>query len=149
MTQNRIFHIIISFLVIIALWSYYLWKISSYNEVNNMEVIRQEYSIIWNFRVKDFKRKISEDYILIDIRTPWEIAEGYIEWLDLEIDYYEDSFISEIKKLDNTKKYLIYCRSWSRTRDTLSLMQNLWFKDVHDLIWWIGAWEKAWEKFVK
>ena len=148
MNQNRILYIIISFLVIVALWSYYLWKISNYNDVNNIE-IKQEYINIWNFWVDDFKEKIWEDYILIDIRTPWEIVEWYIEWKDLNIDYYKDNFKSEIEKLDKIKKYLIYCHSGNRSWNTLYLMKNLWFKNVHDLKWWIAAWERAGEQFVK
>ena len=148
MNKRHIVHIIISFLVIVALWSYYLWKINSYNEIDNIE-IKHEFVSIWNYWVKEFKQKIEEDYILIDIRTPWEIANWYIEWIDLKIDYYTETFKSEIEKLDKSKKYLIYCRSWSRTWNALYLMKNLWFRNVHDLNWGIGAWERAWEKFVK
>lgn len=148
MKNKYITHIIISFLIIVALWSYYTWKLSSYNEVNNIET-KQEFRNIWNFSVEEFKKKIEEDYILIDIRTPWEIAKWYIKWLDMRIDYYEDNFKSQIEKLDKTKKYLIYCRSWSRSWNALYLMKNLWFKDVHDLAWWIWIWEEVWEKFEK
>ncbi len=152
MNNKRSIHIIISLLVIVLLGSYYLWKLSSGTKVvieKNDVKVKQEFVNIWSYNIWEFKQKIWEDYILIDIRTPWEISEWYIEWKDLEIDYYKDSFKSEIEKLDKTKKYLIYCRSWNRSWNALYLMKNLWFTDVHDLAWGIGTWARWWEKFIK
>lgn len=140
--------LVISLVVIIGLGSYYTWKISNYAESNNIKIEdKQEYVNIWNFTALEFKQKLVKDYILIDIRTPGEVTEWYIDGMDLNIDYYKDNFKSEIEKLDKTKQYLIYCRSWNRTWNALYLMKNLGFTDVHDLDWWIGAWDRAWFLF--
>ena len=150
MNERNKISLIISLAVIVSLGWYYAWKISNYEKSNNIQIEqKQEFVNIWSYNIWEFKQKIWEDYILIDIRTPWEISEWYIEWKDLEIDYYKNSFKSEIEKLDKTKKYLIYCRSWNRSWNALYLMKNLWFTDVHDLAWGIGAWARWWEKFIK
>ena len=149
MNKDHILHIIISFLVIVALWSYYLWKMTVYNnlEIENKQELN--YVNIWSINVIEFKEKMNQDYIVIDIRTLQEVEAWRIESMDLNIDYYKDNFKSELEKLDKTKNYLIYCRSGSRTWNTLNLMKNIWFIEVHDLAWWIWSWERAGEQFVK
>jgi rhodanese-related sulfurtransferase len=94
-----------------------------------------------------FKNEIEKnDWILVDLRTPWEIAQGVIEWWAINIDFYSSNFKEEINKLDKNKKYLIYCRSWARSWKALNLMKELWFKNVLNLSWWIGSWaNSAWE----
>jgi len=104
---------------------------------------------IWSISVSEFKKKMWQDYTLIDIRTLPELQEWKIEWMDLVLDYYSEGFMNDINELDKNKKYLIYCRSGSRTWMTLGLMSQLWFKEAYDLCWWIIAWADAWEKFIK
>jgi rhodanese-related sulfurtransferase len=151
MNNNKRIQIIITLFVIILPWSYFLWKVT--NNVDNNKIgkieVKKEYRNIWTYNIQEFKEKINQDYILIDLRTPWELANWYIEWKDLNIDYYKDNFKSEIEKLDRSRKYLIYCHSGSRSWNTLYLMKNLWFKNVHDLAWWISAWERSGEKIEK
>ena len=104
---------------------------------------------IWAIWVKDFKSKIGKDYILIDIRTNPEIKEWYIKWMDLNLDYYNPNYAKELDKLDRNKKYLIYCHSWSRTGMTLRFMEQIWFKEVYHLSWWIISWVNDWEELLK
>ena len=108
-----------------------------------------ENQIIWSLVSSDFKEKILKDYILIDIRTIPEVQEWYIEWMDLNLDYYNENYAKELDKLDRDKKYLIYCRSWSRTEMTLRFMAQIWFKEVYHLEWWIVSWVNAWESLIK
>jgi len=150
--NKNILFITLFLLPIIIFWSFYLWKVYAPNKIWNdtlTEKKSEEFRSIWSYSINEFKKKINKDYILIDLRTSWEIKDWYIEWVDLQIDYYNNNFKSKIEKLDKTKKYLIYCRSWSRSWNALYLMKNLWFKNVHDLIWWISAWERVGEKVVK
>jgi len=149
--ENKLIIIIFLWLILI-LGSFYLWKVYAPNNIwNNTSVENKSENFIniWDYSINEFKQKINKDYTLIDLRTPWEIKDWYIGWVDLKIDYYDNNFKSEINKLDKTKKYLIYCRSWSRSWNALYLMKSLWFRDVHDLSWWINTWERAWEKITK
>ncbi len=81
------------------------------------------------------------DIIIIDVRTPQEFAQGYISGA-INIDIYNPNFAKEIAKLDKNKHYLIYCRSWNRSKAAMKLMKQLGFKKVNDLEWWINNWIK-------
>ncbi len=90
-----------------------------------------------------FKQKIgSGEYVVIDIRTPEEHQEEHIDTKQQNIDIYADDFSDEIKKLDKNKKYLIYCRSGSRTKMGLNRMKAFGFNEVYDLSGGINTWKE-------
>ena len=70
--------------------------------------------------------------VLIDVRTPSEYADGHIEG-SVMIDYKDDSFKSEIIKLDKEATYLIYCRSGGRSAKASEYMISQGFKDVTNM----------------
>jgi rhodanese-related sulfurtransferase len=80
------------------------------------------------------------DFFIIDVRTPEEFADGYVEDAIL-IDYYSDTFRDELNNLDKSKEYLIYCRSGNRSGRTLPIMEELGFQEVHDISGGILAWQ--------
>jgi len=85
--NKNIIFIIIFLLPIIILWSFYLWKVYAPSEIWNntsTEKSSEEFRSIWSYSINEFKKKIDEDYILIDLRTTWEIKDGYIGWVDLK-----------------------------------------------------------------
>ena len=90
----------------------------------------------------------NKDYTVIDIRTADEIKNWFIEWTNLNIDFYSDSYWDDLLKLDKTKKYLIYCAHWNRTIFSLDFMSKNWFLWVADLEPWFDGWKEAWEKVV-
>lgn len=82
---------------------------------------------------KEFQEKLStQEYILIDVRTPGEFSQGHIPGAQL-IDVYASNFMEQIQKLDKQKKYLIYCRSGARTHAVLGMMAQMGFSEAHDL----------------
>lgn len=81
------------------------------------------------------------DLVLIDVRTPAEIAEGKIEGA-LEIDYKANGFEDKINKLDKNKDYLIYCRSGGRSSSAAKLMYKNGFKNVFNLEGGYMEWEE-------
>ena len=84
-------------------------------------------------------------FIVIDVRSPAEIAEGKIFSEALEINFYNNNFKQKIAQLDKTKKYLIYCRSGGRSGKALRLMKNLGFSEAYDLAGGTNAWN-AWSQ---
>jgi rhodanese-related sulfurtransferase len=74
----------------------------------------------------------SPDFVILDVRTPGEYNEGHIEDA-LNIDFYNDGFKSDLRKLERDKAYLIYCRSGNRSGRTLDMMQQLGFKEVYNI----------------
>lgn len=79
------------------------------------------------------------DFVIIDIRTPEEFAEGYIEGA-INIDYYSATFEDELDSIDKNKMYLIYCQWGNRSGATLATMEGLKFMEVYDIKSGIEAW---------
>ncbi len=71
--------------------------------------------------------------IILDVRTPDEISEGYIANMK-SIDFFEGQlFLEEISKLDKTKNYYIYCRSGNRSGQACDIMEQLGFENTYNL----------------
>lgn len=78
-----------------------------------------------------FDSKNWEKVTIIDIRTPEEFEEGHLEGA-VNIDFYEDSFVSELDSLDKDDEVLIYCRSGNRSGQASEIMQELGFTNIID-----------------
>lgn len=70
--------------------------------------------------------------VLLDVRTPVEYHSGHIEGAT-NIDFENVSFDSEIKKLDTTKMYFVYCRSGNRSGQAISVMKKYGIKNIYEL----------------
>lgn len=65
--------------------------------------------------VIDAKNLISNNKIVfLDVRTLEERNMNKIEE-SIHIDFYDDDFEEKIKLLDKSKKYVVYCRSGTRS----------------------------------
>ena len=82
------------------------------------------------------------DFVIIDVRTPEEFADGHIENA-INLDYYSETFQDELNKLDKNKTYLIYCRSGNRSGKALNIMEERNFREVYNVSDGIIAWEAA------
>jgi len=80
------------------------------------------------------------DFVIIDVRTPEEFAEGHIENA-VNLDYYSETFRDEVNKLDKNKRYLIYCRSGRRSSNALSVMEELGFREAYNVLGGIIEWK--------
>ena len=80
------------------------------------------------------------DFVILDVRTPEEFTGGHIEDA-INLDYYSETFRDELDKLDKNKKYLIYCRSGSRSGKALDIMEELNFREVYNMSGGILEWE--------
>jgi len=74
----------------------------------------------------------SLDVHIIDVRTPAEFRDGHIENAE-NIDFYGKDFERNLKKLDRSAHYFIYCRTGNRSSSTLKLMHRLGFTKVWHL----------------
>ncbi|WP_455277856.1 rhodanese-like domain-containing protein [[Eubacterium] cellulosolvens] len=93
------------------------------------------------------KNKNNSNFVILDVRTPEEFAEGHIENA-INIDYYMDersnntkSFRDELGKLDRNKTYLIYCLADIRSSVAMNMMKHLGFKEVYDMSGGIVQWQ--------
>lgn len=91
----------------------------------------------------DFQAKAQEaGVILLDVRTSGEFMAGHIEGA-INIDVEGMTFDGEIKQLDNTKTYAIYCQSGRRSRIAIESMEKAGFTKLFNLDQGIGSWQAA------
>ncbi len=84
--------------------------------------------------------KDNENFIIIDVRTPGEFANEHIGNA-INLDYYSEKLRDELTKLDKEKTYLIYCQSGNRSGNTLTIMEELAFREVYNMLGGITQWE--------
>jgi rhodanese-related sulfurtransferase len=88
------------------------------------------------------------DYILLDVRTPAEVAEGVIEGA-VVIDFFDADFAKKVAELEKDKPVLVYCRSGARSGKAMKVMQEAGFSDVTNLSGGILAWMRSGKPVVK
>lgn len=86
------------------------------------------------------KIKQTPNAIVLDVRTPGEFAEGYLDKA-INIDINGSNFESEISKLDKNKTYFVYCLSGKRSASAASYMRSNGFTSVINLDGGILAWQ--------
>ena len=120
----------------------------SINTTQVEETIAKKNNFV-NVWIDDFKIELAKkDSVLIDLRTLPELEQSWvIEWA-INIDYYGSDFREKLNSLDKEKKYLIYCRSGSRSWKTFWLMKSLWFTNVYNFTGSMNSWLRNWEKTV-
>lgn len=75
-----------------------------------------------------------DSVVLIDVRTPGEIAQGYIPQADTFIDFNSANFSSALDSLDKNYTYVMYCRSGGRSGKASQMMVNKGFQTVYNLV---------------
>lgn len=79
--------------------------------------------------------------IIIDVRTPEEVAEGHLAGAK-NIDVQGELFQVSIDQLDKNKTYLLYCRSGKRTAVAGAKMKAAGFKKVYMMDGGITSWKE-------
>ncbi len=78
---------------------------------------------------------------ILDVRTPEEVAEGYIpNAINIDI-YLGPDFLAELEKLDKNKNYYVYCRSGNRSGQACAIMNSLGFENAYNLEGGFMHWE--------
>ena len=86
----------------------------------------------------------NKDYVIVDVRTPDEYAEGHIpNAINIQNETINETVYNKLK--DKNQLILIYCRSGSRSRQAAYKMQKLGYTNLVDfggIINWKGKIEK-------
>ncbi|WP_460218145.1 rhodanese-like domain-containing protein [Psychroserpens sp. MEBiC05023] len=81
-----------------------------------------------------------DNAVILDVRTPEEVALGFIPNA-IAIDIYKgQGFIDDIEELDVSKNYYVYCRSGARSAQACSVMNQLGFENTYNLIGGFTEW---------
>jgi len=79
------------------------------------------------------------NFVVLDVRTSGEYESGYLQDA-VNIDYKSESFRDEVGKLDKSKKYLVYCLAGVRSSGAVSIMNELGFTEVYNMLGGIRQW---------
>lgn len=88
------------------------------------------------------QNKANPDFVVLDVRTPGEYAQGHLKQSQL-MNFHGEGFEEELGKLDKSKTYLIYCRSGGRSGMALKLMERLEFESVYNMGGGFNDWSRA------
>ncbi|MEN4007467.1 MAG: rhodanese-like domain-containing protein [Methanobacteriaceae archaeon] len=94
---------------------------------------KETYTLIQN-------NKDNPNFVILDVRTPEEFANGHIENA-INLNYYSETFNNTLNKLDKNKTYLIYCRTGRRSGISLDIMNKLGFREVYNMLGGITQWQ--------
>jgi len=110
--------------------------------VSNLETqIIEDVNLEEAFALMEDNRS-NQNFVIIDVRTPEEYANGHIEKA-INLDFYSETFKDELDKLDRDKVYLIYCRSGNRSGQALNIMAELGFSEVYNMLGGMARWEEV------
>ena len=82
------------------------------------------------------------NWIILDIRTPWEFAENHIENAK-NLDFTDPNLYEMVEKLDIDRTYIIYCKSGRRSIKMLDIMKDLGFTNVYSIIGGFKGWKST------
>jgi phage shock protein E len=80
--------------------------------------------------------------ILLDVRTPEEIAEGKIAG-SIAINYNDENFSESLSELDPNQPVFVYCAAGGRSSKTATILGEKGFSLVYNLDGGITAWQEA------
>jgi rhodanese-related sulfurtransferase len=82
-----------------------------------------------------------KDLVILDVRTPAEFSGGHIAGA-VNIDVKADDFLARTSKMRKIVRYLVYCRSGTRSAKALELMSANGFTDLTELSGGVMAWSE-------
>ena len=88
------------------------------------------------------KMENSNDFIVIDVRTPEEHKIKRIK-NSININFYDEKFIDLFKVYEKDENILIYCRSGRRSLEAVKNLSKKGFKNIYDLKGGILALDKS------
>ena len=82
------------------------------------------------------------DFVILDVRTPAEFAQGCIEKA-INFDFMDARFGIQVRQLDRSKTYLVYCQSGGRSAMATDEMLGMGFGRLYDMTGGFLAWVDA------
>ena len=94
--------------------------------------------------VAEFERAVSdESYVVLDVRTPEEHAEGHISGTDFNINVLDEGFTTEaLAVLPKDRSVALYCRSGNRSKRAAKILAENGY-DVVELATGYNGWVAA------
>lgn len=86
-------------------------------------------------------RSEKSDFIVLDVRTPEEFAEGHLPGA-VNVNALGSDFEARVGKLDRARTYLVYCRTGNRSARAVQVLSRMGFRSVYHMFEGIMGWYK-------
>lgn len=113
----------------------------SKKEVNTESAEEASTVAVVNLNPTEFQQK-SANGIVLDVRTPDEVAQGKIPGA-MAIDYYGSDFLTKVNELPKDKEIYLYCAVGARSQEAANLLIQQGFSKVYHLSGGIQAWSQS------
>lgn len=92
----------------------------------------------------DFLQQLEKktDATLLDVRTPGEYAEGFIEGAR-NVNWNGNDFEQQVAKLDKNRPIFVYCLAGGRSGAAAQKLQKMGFKEIYDLDGGMMNWKRS------
>lgn len=142
--------LILSIVAIVSFVALSCGQAENKNAVNSSSTPEQTSGTFKNVSVSDLDWAISskEDLVILDVRTPGELTQGYVENA-VNIDVNNSNFRSQAADLDKSKTTYVYCRSGIRSQTASKILIELGFTDVRNVEGGFNAWQEKGYKIAK
>jgi rhodanese-related sulfurtransferase len=78
--------------------------------------------------------------VILDVRTPGEVAEGRIAGA-VNVDLQASDFERRLSAMDKSRTYLVYCRTGNRSRRAIDTMERLGFGSLYHMYEGVVGWQ--------
>ena len=93
--------------------------------------------------VTEFQALVAQSNgIILDVRTPDEVAQGHIAGASI-LNIYDEDFERKLNLMQKDKPVYVYCRSGGRSSRAAQIMGKNGFSEVYNLEGGMGAWNRA------
>ncbi len=100
----------------------------------------QQQPIAMDINVDEFKAKMeSNPGIVLDVRTPEEVGEGYITNAQ-HINIFDADFDIRAGALDKGQPIYVYCKAGGRSAQAMQRLSAMGFSEIYNLSGGITAW---------
>lgn len=104
---------------------------------------------IKNVNASEFKQLVDADNgIILDVRIPQEVSEGYINNAST-INIYDEDFEEKINLIPKEKEIYVYCKGGGRSSEAVEILQKNGFNKLYNLSNGIMEWEEKGFPIVK
>lgn len=102
---------------------------------------QQSETFIKNVNAIEFKELVeSGNGIILDVRTPGEVSEGYINNASV-INYHDNDFVEKVNLISKDQEIYVYCKSGGRSSAAAEVLQKNGFTKIYNLGNGIIEWE--------
>lgn len=138
--MKKIESIVLVFVFVVGMVSCGSSQTQSYEKTSSSS--QQTKSIAKNININEFHAMLGSQkgVVVLDVRTPAEVAAGAIEG-NIHLDIYNPKFKESLEAMDKDRPVVVYCAVGGRSGQAMQMMEKMGFKEVYNLSGGIRAWQ--------